>query len=73
MSDAAADPRVRPRLVLAGAGDGMMKIASAFAQCPFCGTEHSYAITDQAGKKKEAPRTCGMLACGKKAGEAWAK
>ena len=51
----------------------MMKIAVAFAQCPFCGTEYSYTITDQAGKKKKAPRTCGMLVCGKKAGEEWAK
>ncbi len=46
-----------------------MKIALAFAQCPFCGTEYSYAITDQAGKKKEAPKTCGMLKCMVKAGE----
>ena len=51
----------------------MTKIALAFALCPFCGTEYSYTITDQAGKKKKAPRTCGMLACGKKAGEEWAK
>ena len=51
----------------------MMKIALAFAQCPVCKAEHSYAITDRAGKKKEAPRTCGRLACGKKAGEEWAK
>ena len=50
-----------------------MKIAQAFAQCSVCGAEHSYAITDRAGKKKEAPRTCGRLACGKKAGEEWAK
>ena len=47
----------------------MTKIAQAFAQCPFCGEKYSYTITDQAGKKKEAPRTCGMLVCGKKAGE----
>ena len=52
----------------------MMKIAQAFAQCPFCGMEYSYTITDQAGKKKkEAPKTCGMLKCGQKAGEEWAK
>ena len=51
----------------------MMKIAVAFAQCPVCGAKHSYVITDRAGKKKEAPRTCGMLVCGQKAGEEWAK
>ena len=51
----------------------MTKIAQASALCPFCGEKYSYTVTDQAGKKKEAPRTCGMLVCGKKAGEEWAK
>ena len=51
----------------------MMKIAMVLADCSICGAKHSYAVTDRAGKKKEAPKTCGRLICGKKAGEEWAK
>ena len=51
----------------------MMKIAQAVAVCPVCKAEHAYAITDRAGKKKEAPKTCGMLKCMVTAGEEWVK
>ena len=51
----------------------MMKIAQAFAVCSVCKAKHAYAITDRAGKKKDAPKTCGRLLCGRQAGEEWAK
>ena len=73
MSHAGTSSAPLHRPLFPGVGLAVTKIAQAFAQCPFCGTEYSYTITDQAGKKKEAPKTCGMLPCGKKAGEEWAK
>ena len=73
MSDARACSPPLHRPLFSGVGLAVTKIAQASALCTFCGTEYSYTITDQAGKKKKAPRTCGMLACGKKAGEEWAK